>query len=364
MKVPFVNLDIMHREVRTEIMQTIQKVYDGNWYIYGPEVKKFEREYAEYVGVKHCVGCGNGLNALFLILKAYGIGKGDEVIVPSDTYIATALAVSATGAVPIFVEPNLDTYNINTADIEEKITKKTKAIIPVHLYGQVAEMDGITNVACRYNVKIIEDAAQAHGAEYYGKKAGALGDASGFSFYPTKNLGALGDGGAVLTNDDELAEKVRILGNYGSKIKYHNLLKGENSRLDEIQAGILCVKLKYLDTWNKWRSDVAERYLQNIKNPKIILPKVCEGAKPVWHVFSIRTNRKSELKKYLMQREIEFGEHYPIPIHRQEAYKEYNYKDDDYPIASEIAATQLSLPIYYGMPMELVDNVVDALNNF
>lgn len=364
MKVPFVSFDIMHQEIKTEIIQKMQKVYDGNQFIYGPELDKFEREYAEYLGAKYCVGCGNGLNALFLILKAYGIGEGDEIIVPSDTYIATALAVSATGATPVLVEPYIDTYNINVTEIEKKITKKTKAIMPVHLYGQVSEMNQIIEIGHQYGVKIIEDAAQAHGAEYFGKKAGALGDASGFSFYPSKNLGALGDGGAVVTNDKELAEKVRILGNYGAKIKYHNLVRGENSRLDEIQAGILRVKLKYLDNWNKWRSNVAERYLTNITNPEIILPKVCEGTKPVWHVFSIRTTRKAELKNYLKQLEIEFGEHYPIPIHKQEAYQDYNYKDCHYPIAKEIAETQLSLPIYYGMSMEMADYVVDAINRF
>lgn len=364
MKVPFVKLEIMHQEIETEIFHKLRKIYDENQFICGPEVEKFEREYAEYLGTRYCVGCGNGLNALYLILKAYGIGEGDEVIVPSDTYIATALAVSSTGAMPVLVEPYIDTYNINVAEIEKKITKKTKAIIPVHLYGQVSEMDQIINIGRQYGVKIIEDAAQAHGAEYFGKKAGALGDASGFSFYPSKNLGALGDGGAVATNDKELAEKVRILGNYGAKIKYHNLMRGENSRLDEIQAGILRVKLKYLDNWNRWRADVAERYLTNITNPEIILPKVCEGAKPVWHVFSIRTTRKAELKSYLEQLEIGFGEHYPIPIHKQEAYKDYNYKNCHYPIANEISETQISLPMYYGMSMELVDYVVEALNSF
>lgn len=364
MKVPFVSCDIMHQEIKEEIMQKLQKVYNGNQFINGPEVEQFEKEYAEYLGVKYCVGCGNGLNALFLILKAYGIGEGDEVIVPSDTYIATALAVSATGAIPVLAEPYIDTYNINVNEIEKKITKKTKAIMPVHLYGQVSEMDKIINIGHQYGVKIIEDAAQAHGAEYFGKKAGALGDVSGFSFYPSKNLGALGDGGAVATNDEKLAEKVRILGNYGAKVKYHNLIRGENSRLDEIQAGILRVKLQYLDNWNKWRSDVAERYLMNITNPEIILPKVCEGIKPVWHIFSIRTSRKVELKEYLRQAGIEFGEHYPVPIFKQEAYKDYNYEDSHFPIAREIAETQLSLPMYYGISMEMVDYVIDTLNSF
>lgn len=365
MDIPFVSFEQMHKEIESEMIDKFQEVYHKNWFIQGEELEAFEEEFAVYCGTKYCVGCGNGLEALFLILKAYSIGEGDEVIVPSNTFIATALAVSYTGAVPVLVEPKIDNYLMNPKLIEEKITERTKAIIPVHLYGQAAPMDEICAIAKKYHLYVIEDAAQAHGAEYKGKKAGNLGDAAGFSFYPGKNLGALGDAGAITTNDEELANKVRILANYGSDYKYHHIYKGHNSRLDEIQAAFLRIKLKYLDRWNADRRKTAQRYFNEIKNEKIHLTTVGSDRKHVYHIFPIRVTGRDELERYLLQNGIHTNKHYPIPIHRQLAYvNEQSMKKDVLLIAEEIAATELSVPMYYGMKDEEILFIIEKLNEF
>lgn len=364
MNIPFVSFETMHNEIKDEVLRKFNEVYDKNIFIRGAEVEAFEKEFAQYCGAKYCVGCGNGLDALYLILRAYGIGQGDEVIVPSNTYIATALAVSYTNATPVFVEPNLSTYNINADLIEEKITSKTKAIIAVHLYGQAAEMDKIIKIAKKYNLKIIEDAAQAHGTCYHGKRVGSIGDAAGFSFYPGKNLGALGDGGAVVTNDAELAEKVRALANYGSDYKYHHIYKGNNSRLDEVQAAFLRVKLKYLDKWNEYRNKVAERYLNEIKNTEIELPTISLSSTHVWHVFAIRTKNRDSLEEYLNNNGIGTNKHYPIPIHLQGAYEEMKMEKGSLPISEEISNTVLSIPMYYGISDKQVEFIIEKLNNW
>lgn len=340
------------KRINQELKEATNRVIDSNWYILGREVENFEREFANYLGVKHCIGVGNGLEALHIILRAYGIGEGDEVIIPSNTYIATALAVSYAEAIPVMVEPDEQTYNINPDLIEEKITKKTKAIIPVHLYGQACDMDPINRVAKKYNLKVIEDAAQAHGATYKGRKCGTLGDAAGFSFYPTKNLGALGDAGAVTTNDKEVAEKVRALRNYGSEKHYYNKYMGFNSRLDEMQAAILRVKLRYLEEFNEERKMIAQLYLNGLKNTDLILPYVPEWTEPVWHQFVIRSKKRDELQEYLKSKGIETLIHYPLPIHLQEAYKHLGYKKGDFPIAEKMANEVLSLPMWVGLKKE------------
>lgn len=364
MKIPFVSFELMHKEIEKDIIDKLKEVYSKNWFIQGEEVKKFEEEFADFCDSKYCIGCGNGLDALYLILRGYDIGKGDEVIVPSNTYIATALAVSYTGATPIFVEPNLETYNINPKLIEGAITSNTKAIIAVHLYGQPAHMDIINEIANKYNLKVIEDAAQSHGALYNGEKVGSLGDAAGFSFYPGKNLGALGDAGAVVTSDKELADKIRSIGNYGSDKKYHHLYKGTNSRLDEVQAGFLRIKLKKLDLWNENRREIANLYLSKINNKNIIKPLEADYAKHVWHIFAVRCNDRQRLQEYLKDNEIGTNIHYPIPMHLQEAYSDMNIEKGSLTIAEEISSTQLSLPMYYGMKEEEVKYIIDKINQF
>lgn len=288
MGVPFVSFETMHEEISEEITTKFKEVYKKNWFIQGSEVEKFEEEFAEYCGTKYCIGCGNGLDALLLILKAYGIGKGDEVIIPSNTFIATALAVSYAGAKPVFVEPVIDEYLLDVSKVEVRITPNTKAIIAVQLYGQACDMKALRAIADKHNLKLIEDAAQAHGSRQDGKRVGSFGDAAGFSFYPGKNLGALGDGGAVVTDDAVLAEKIRALGNYGSDYKYHHIYQGNNSRLDEVQAAFLRIKLKELDRWNEERRRIAKCYMEGITNPDVILPKVVEGNEHVYHIFADR----------------------------------------------------------------------------
>lgn len=364
MRIPFLNLEPMHVTIRNEIVDAFKKTYDDNWFILGPNVEAFESEFSKYCGTKHCISCGNGLDALSVILRGYNIGDGDEVIVPSNTYIATALAVSYVGAKVVFVEPDIKTFNIDINKIEAAITSKTKAIIAVHLYGRPAETDKIKILCKKYSLKLIEDAAQAHGAIYNGKKAGNLGDAAGFSFYPGKNLGALGDGGAILTNDAVLAEKVRAIRNYGSNIKYYNEFKGVNSRLDEIQAGFLSVKLKQLDKWNADRQKSAKLYLEKINNTKIILPYINSVDESIWHVFAIRTEYRDDLLKYLKNNGIETLIHYPIPIHLQKAYSDLGYTVGDFPIAETISKTVLSLPIWYGMKYDEIHYVIDVLNKW
>ena len=364
MKVPFVSFLPMEKELEKELRDSFDRVFRRSWYIEGEEDNQFENDFSNYCGSNYCVGVGNGLDALFLSLKALGIKEGDVVIVPSNTYIATALAVTYVGATPIFVEPNINTFNIEPQNIEEKITAKTKVIMPVHLYGQACDMEPIMKIANKHNLYVIEDCAQAHGALYKGKKVGTFGNASGFSFYPGKNLGALGDGGAAITNNKELANKIRALGNYGSDYKYHHIYQGSNSRLDELQAAFLSVKLPHLDKMNEERRKIANKYLEGINNPNIILPTVPDYALPVWHIFGIRCKRRTELEEYLTSYGIGTNKHYPIPMHLQECYKSLGYKKGDYPIAEEISETELSLPIYYGMTDEEIKYVIDRINEF
>lgn len=364
MKVPFVSFLPMERELDSELRGAFDRVFTRSWYIEGVEDEAFEKAFAEYVGTNYCVGVGNGLDALMLSLKALGIGEGDEVIVPSNTYIATALAVTYVGATPVFVEPKLETFNINPDLIEAAVTEKTKAIIPVHLYGQACDMEPILSIAKRYSLKVVEDCAQAHGATYKGKKVGTFGDAAGFSFYPGKNLGALGDAGSVVTNDKELATKVRALGNYGSDYKYHHIYKGNNSRLDELQAAFLAAKLPHLERMNVERRRIADRYLKEIKNPMIELPIVGEDFVPVWHIFGIRCAERDSLEKHLNEHGIGTNKHYPIPMHLQECYQDLGYTAGDYPIAEEISSTELSIPLYYGMTDDEISYVVERINDF
>lgn len=363
MKIPFVDLLPVQNEIKEEIIDAFESVYNKRNFIRGECCEHFEYDFADYCGTKYCVGCASGLDAIYLILKAYDIGVGDEVIVPSNTFIATALAVTYTGAKVIFVEPDLNTYNIDYKLIEERITKKTKAIIAVHLYGQPADMDEIRSIADKNNLILIEDSAQAHGAKYKGKRVGGLSDAAAFSFYPGKNLGALGDAGAIVTNDELIAKKVRALGNYGSDKKYHHIYQGTNSRLDEIQAAFLDIKLKYLDLWNEYRNIVAERYRENIKQKSIICPLIGDNRSHIWHIFAIRINCRDDLKKYLDSKGIETVIHYPIPIHKQLAYEKI-YGCKQLPIAEEISRTELSLPMYYGLKPEEQDYVIDSINCF
>ena len=364
MKIPFVSFRPMERELDKEIRDAFDRVFNRSWYIEGVEDEAFEKAFAEYCSVNYCVGVGNGLDALMLALKALEIGEGDEVIVPSNTYIATALAVTYVGATPVFVEPKIETFCIDPDRIESAITNKTKAIMPVHLYGQACDMDPIMTVAKKYKLKIVEDCAQAHGATYKGKKVGSFGDAAGFSFYPGKNLGAFGDAGAAITNDKELADKIRALGNYGSDYKYHHIYKGNNSRLDELQAAILAAKLPILEKMNIERRRIADRYLSEIKNDKIVLPVISSDVIPVWHIFGIRCNDRNSLEKHLNDLGIGTNKHYPIPMHMQECYKDLGFKEGDFPIAEEISETELSIPMYYGMTDEEISYVIEAINNF
>ena len=364
MNVPFVSFKPMEEWLDGDLRAAFERVYTNSWYIDGQEDKLFEQEFAAYCGTKYCVGCGNGLDALMLALKALDVGIGDEVIVPSNTYIATALAVTYVGATPIFVEPNIATYNINPELIREKITDRTKAIMPVHLYGQPADMDTIMEIAKEHQLFVVEDCAQAHGALYKGKKVGSFGDAAGFSFYPGKNLGALGDAGAVVTNNEELAKKVRALSNYGSDYKYHHIYKGNNSRLDELQAAFLRVKLPYLEQMNEARIRIAERYIEGICVPECIMPEVISDVKHVWHIFSIRCERRDELAEYLANVGIATNKHYPIPIHLQGAYADSAIPQGSLPLAEEISKTQLSLPLFYGMQECEIEYVIKKINEF
>ena len=361
---PFVSFKPMEKELDTDLRAAFDRVLTSSWYIEGKEDEAFEKAFAEYIGTSYCVGVGNGLDALMLSLKALGIGPGDEVIVPSNTYIATALAVTYVGATPIFVEPDIRTYNIDPSLIEAAITDKTKAIMPVHLYGQAADMDKIMAIAGGRNLKVIEDCAQAHGATYKGKTVGTFGDAAGFSFYPGKNLGALGDAGAAVTSSKELADKIRALGNYGSDYKYHHIHKGNNSRLDELQAAFLSVKLKSLDRMNEERRRIADRFLAGINNEKITLPYVSADAVPVWHIFAVRCDERDELEKYLKNAGIGTNKHYPIPMHLQECYVDLGFKEGDFPIAEEISRTELSLPMYYGLTDSEIDYIIETINKF
>ncbi len=365
MNIPFLDLKKPYLELKEELDAAYQRVMESGWYILGQEVVAFEREFADYCGASHCIGVGNGLDALHLILRAMNIGPGDEVIVPANTYIATWLAVSYAGATPVPVEPDELTYNIDPYRIESAITGKTKAIIPVHLYGLPAEMDRINAIAQAYRLTVIEDAAQAHGSRYKGCRVGSLGNAAGFSFYPGKNLGAFGDGGAVVTNDSALADKVRVLRNYGSCVKYHHEVKGLNSRLAEIQAALLRVKLTRLDEWNDRRRFLAKAYVENLRGTaSLVLPYVPEWAEPVWHLFVIRHSGRDALQQELSRAGIGTLIHYPVPPHLSTAYADQGYQAGAFPITEKLAQTVLSLPIGPHIDAPGISKVVHAIKMF
>lgn len=362
-RVPFATVERIHTQYGEELRQAYETVMGSSWFIGGTPCEKFETEFARYCGTKYGVGCGNGLDALMLSLRAMGIGAGDEVIVPSFTFIATALAVAYAGAKPVFVEVDPETALLDPFLIEAAITKRTKAIIAVHLYGQMAPMDEICAIAQKYGLKVLEDAAQSHGAVYQGKRAGSWGDAGCFSFYPGKNLGALGDAGGVVTNDAQLAARIRAIGNYGAEKKYVHDYMGVNSRLDALQAAFLRAKLKYLDEWCAERRTIAGRYLAEIKNPGIQLPVVKHGV-PVWHLFVVRCEERDRLRTYLEEHGIGTNIHYPIPMHEQKAFAGYDLPHGSFPIAEKLASTVLSIPMFNGMTEEEVSTVIETINKF
>lgn len=364
MKVPFLELAPTYIELKDELDGAIFRVLEKGWYILGTEVAAFEEEFAQYIGVQHCVGVASGLDALILGLLAYGIGPGDEVIVPSNTYIATALAASQVGAKVVFVEPDPATHNIDPAKIEQAVSEKTRAIIPVHLYGLPADMDPVNEIAKRHGLKVIEDAAQGHGAEYRGVRTGALGDMGAFSFYPGKNLGAFGDGGAITTDDGVLADKIRSLRNYGSKIKYYNEYRGMNSRLDELQAAVLRVKLRYLNEWNERRRRVATQYNQNLENSMLFLPVEPAEFRSCWHLYVVRSKNREHLQSSLAEKAIGTMIHYPLPPYRQQAYADLDIQAGHFPIANMLADQVLSLPMGPHLSDEAVERVCVTINNF
>ncbi|MEO8414878.1 MAG: DegT/DnrJ/EryC1/StrS family aminotransferase [Ginsengibacter sp.] len=365
MKIPFLSFDSVNKQIKSEIISSFEKFFDSSWYVLGDQLKKFEQEYALFNNVKHCIGVSNGLDALHIALKTLGIGADDEIIVPSNTYIATVLAVSYAGATPIFVEPDIHTYNIDPAQIESAISSKTKAILPVHLYGQACEMREIMDIAERHHLFVVEDNAQAHGATYDGRITGSFGHINATSFYPGKNLGALGDAGAVTTNDIALAGRASVLRNYGSEKKYYNEVMGYNMRLDECQAGFLTVKLKYLKEWTEQRQEIAEWYNNALRDvDDLILPGVAENATHVYHVYAVRTKYRDRLQKHLTTNGIGTLIHYPVPPHLQQAFHELGFKKGDFPIAEEIADTCLSLPIWPGMEKGQIKIICSLIKNF
>lgn len=360
--IKFLDLKKINERFRDEMDARIKDVLDSGWYLQGRQNEIFAENFAKYCGTEYALGVANGLEAIKLIIKAYGFGPGDEIIVPANTYIATILAITDNGCTPVLVEPDINTYNINPDLIEEKITSRTKAIIPVHLYGQAVQMEKIWNIAKKHSLKIIEDSAQAHGALYDGKRTGHLGDAAAFSFYPGKNLGALGDAGGITTDDKALYEKVKAIANYGSDIKYHHIYKGTNSRLDEIQAALLDVRLKYLDSDNARRREIASYYRKNITNPKITLPQAYNENAHVWHVFVIRTKDRDVLKKHLEENGIQTNIHYPVPPHKQLAYSEW--ERISLPITEKIHREVISLPISPVLTDEEAGKIAEACNAF
>ena len=359
--IPFLDLGAAYRELQPQIDAAVARVLSSGHYILGPEVDAFESEFAAYCEASHCIGLANGLDALHLALRAMGVGPGDEVIVPSNTYIATWLAVSQCGATPVPVEPDERTYNIDPSLIEAAITPRTKVILPVHLYGQPADMDPILAIARKHGLRVLEDGAQAHGARYKGQRIGTHGDVVTWSFYPGKNLGALGDGGAVTTNDPELADRIRVLRNYGSRVKYVNEVQGYNSRLDPIQAAVLRVKLAHLDAWNARRTDVAAAYLQDLEGCGLVLPYVPAWASPAWHLFVVRHPQRDALQQRLHEAGVGTLIHYPIPPHRQAAYAAAGFAPDAFPIASRMADAVLSLPIGPQLQKDDVARVIEAV---
>jgi dTDP-4-amino-4,6-dideoxygalactose transaminase len=360
-KIPFLDLQATYLELKPELDAAVSRVLSSGWYLLGAEIQAFEQEFAAYTGSRHCIGVANGLDALSLSLRARGIGPGDEVLVPSNTYIATWLAVTMTGAIPVPVEPVEATFNIDPNRLEAAITAQTKAIIAVHLYGQAADMDPILEVAKRHGLFVLEDAAQAHGATYRGRQAGNLGHAAGWSFYPGKNLGAFGDAGAITTNDDDLAEKVRVLRNYGSKVKYVNEVQGINSRLDELQAAILRVKLQKLNEWNERRRQVAHVYFEGLRGTGLSLPFVPDWAAPAWHIFAVRHPERDRLREALEREGVGTLIHYPIPPHRQKAYSSLNMTQHNLPISEVIHREELSLPIGPHLTLKDATRVVEVI---
>jgi dTDP-4-amino-4,6-dideoxygalactose transaminase len=365
MKIPFLKFQPMNHEIKAQIGKAFEDFFDSGWYILGDRVKQFEQEYAAFSHTTHAIGVSNGLDAIHLSLAALGIGEGDEVIIPSNTYIATLLAVAYVGAKPVLVEPDILTYNINPLLIEAAITRQTKAIIPVHLYGQSCDMAQIMAIADKHQLYVIEDNAQSHGSSWAGKLTGSWGHANATSFYPGKNLGALGDAGAVTTNDDQIAEKIRALRNYGSHKKYYNEYLGYNKRLDECQAAFLSIKLRHLLNWNLERKELASTYHQLLSGiGDLILPHQAVEADHVYHLYVIRTSRRDELQQYLSENNIDTLIHYPIPPHLQEACKYLNKKNGDYPIAEKLATTSLSLPLWVGMQKNEIEFVADHIKQF
>jgi dTDP-4-amino-4,6-dideoxygalactose transaminase len=365
MNIPFLNLAAMHSEIREEMSSAFEEVYESNWFILGDRLSEFEKEYADFSQTRFAIGVSNGLDALFLSLKVLGIGAENEVIVPSNTYIASLLAVSFTGARPVLVEPDIRTYNIDPRRIEEKITENTRAIMPVHLYGQTCKMDMIMDIAQKHGLHIVEDNAQSHGATFNGKITGSFGIANGTSFYPGKNLGTLGDGGAVTTNDSKLAEDLYMLRNYGSKEKYYNAVAGYNMRLDELQAAFLRVKLKKLTQWTEKRRVIASAYSKGLHGVgDLVLPFVEAGATHVYHIYVIRTKFRNELQEHLRKCGIHTMVHYPVPPHLQQAYSNMNFKVGEFPIAEEISNTCLSLPMWPGLMDNLIEYIVNSVKGF
>lgn len=364
MKIPYLDLGRIHEPLKEQLKQVYYDVMDAQWFVQGNYCKQFEEAFAAYCGAKYCAGVGNGLDAIRIILQAMDIGEGDEVIVPANTFIATVLAVTYVGAKPVFVDADAETYNIDFNKIEEKITSKTKAIIVVHLYGRIAEVNKLDELKKKYKFKVIEDAAQGHGSILDGKRAGTLGDAAAFSFYPGKNLGALGDGGAVVTNDDELIDKVRAIANYGSKKKYVHLYKGCNSRLDELQAGFLNVKLSFLEEWNEERRMIAKRYSCKIRNDKLKLPQWEGGKNHVFHIYPILCEDRECLIDYLNEKGIATNVHYPIPIYEQEAYNELIVEKGSYPVTAKICSEEVSIPLYPGLTIDEQDYIIECLNAY
>lgn len=365
--IPFLEFAKLNAPYRDELMQAVSNVIDSGHYVFGEKMVEFEQSFAKYCGVKHAIGVGNGLDAITLIFRAYKelglMQEGDEVLVPSNTYIASLLSITENRLVPILIEPDFATYNVDPSFLEAKITKKTKAILTVHLYGQVSYSEEMQRIADKYGLKIVEDGAQAHGAMHHGQKTGGLGAASGFSLYPSKPLGAVGgDAGIITTNDDELARVVQAIRNYGSEQKYHNLYRGVNSRLDEIQAAMLLVKLKHLDEENTYRRKIALRYREQIRNPKLILPSVMDEASHVWHLFVIRTSARDAFQKHLTASGVGSLIHYPIPPHKQPAYEEWG--DASYPISEEIHETVLSIPLHNALTEDEVGVIIFACNSY
>lgn len=346
-----------------EFENKILNVMRSGWYILGMEVSAFETEFATYTGVKHCVGLASGLDALWIAFRVLGIGQGDEVLVQANTYIASVMGITINGATPIFVEPD-EYYNIDASKLEEKITDRTKAILVVHLYGQASNMVPIMDVARKYNLRVVEDCAQSHGARFNGQMTGTFGDIGCFSFYPSKNLGAFGDAGAIVTNDSAIAEDVRVFRNYGSEKRYYNKVVGTNSRLDEIQAGLLRVRLSHIDELEVEKRDICKRYLSGLDADKFVLPSIRDGATHIWHQFVIRSNRRDELVEYLKEKDIGSIIHYPIPPHLSEAYRYLGYNKGDFPITEHYANSVLSIPLYNGMTIEEQDYVIECMNQF